>query len=133
MFGLDADRRPPGRAAELQPYLRALEPMLERFRAGPASRADTLADSIAERLSDMAGRLQDYASRTGSQANRLGGQLADSGRGTAMLFSKEVSANPLVAVGAALALGAMIGIALMQWPRRPARAPARKARKGSNR
>ena len=135
MFGLDADRRAPTRAAELQPYLYALESLLEKFGGGRtvASRADTLADSVAERLSEIAGRMQSYASRTGSEANRLGGHLAGTGRDTVTFLSKEVSANPMAAIGAALAVGAVIGIALMRKPQRKTRAPVRRARKGSSR
>ena len=133
MLGLDADRRPP-RAFELQPYLRALESALDRLgrmpRATPA--ADALATSIAARLSDIAERLQGHATRTGRQANRLGGRLAETGRDTVTLFSKEVSANPLAALGAALGIGAIIGIALMRKPKHQSRTAVRKSRKGSS-
>jgi hypothetical protein len=134
MFGLDADRRAP-RAFELQPYLRGLESALDRlYRApGASPRADALATSIAERLSDIAERLQGHANRTGREANRLGGRLALTGRDTVTLFSKEVSANPLAAVGAALGIGAIIGIALMRKPKHQTRTTVRKSRKGSSR
>jgi ElaB/YqjD/DUF883 family membrane-anchored ribosome-binding protein len=132
MLGLDADRRPP-RAFEWQPYLRGLESALDRLGRAPGPAADALATSIAARLSDIAERLQGHATRTGSEANRLGGRLAETGRDTVTLFSKEVSANPLAAVGAALGIGAIIGIALMRKPKHQARTAVRKSRKGSTR
>jgi ElaB/YqjD/DUF883 family membrane-anchored ribosome-binding protein len=97
-----------------------------------------VSDTIARRLTDIAERLQQRAVRTKSDANRLGGQLAEAGRDSVTLFSKEVSTNPMIAVGAALGVGMIVGMALIGATRRQRRAPehrrrvpVRKSRRGS--
>jgi ElaB/YqjD/DUF883 family membrane-anchored ribosome-binding protein len=135
MFGLAADHRLPHPAGGLLSYLRSLESAPDRLRP---RQAETLSDTIAEGLTDIAERLQRRATRTGSEANRLGGQLAAAGRDTVTLFSKEVSTNPMIAVGAALGVGMIVGLALFgatrgqrRAPGRRRRVPARKSRRGS--
>jgi hypothetical protein len=125
MFAPAADHRLPHAVGGLLSYLRALESVPERLRT---RRTDMLSDTIARRLIDIAERLQQRAVRTRSDANRLGGLLAEAGHDGVTLFSKEVSANPLIAVGAALGLGLIVGMALIGATRRQRRAPEHRRR-----
>ena len=135
MFAPAADPSLPRGFGGLLSSLRFLESVPERLRT---RRTEALSDTIAEGLAEIAGRLQQRAARTRSDANRLGGQLAEAGGDGLALFSKEVSANPIIAVGAALGVGMIVGMALIgttrgqrSTPRTRRRVPVRKSRKGS--
>jgi hypothetical protein len=115
MFGLSS-AHPPTRLDELQHALRTLETFVSRLKSAPAAKArpDVVASTIVERLADIAEQFRDGAMRAGSDASRLGRGLSESGRDSLSLVSREVSANPMVAVGAAVGIGVLIGMALLQ-------------------
>jgi len=136
MIALSSDRRMPARG-ELQHYLRGLEGYVERLLKMPPNRAkaESLTDTAARRLSALAQALQDRAARAGGDVSRYGDRAMETGRHSLATLAKEVGANPLAAMGAALGLGLIIGFAV----RRPAIAPkrptlarrVRRVRKGS--
>jgi len=131
MFGTSNDRRMPARG-ELQHYLRGLEGYVERLIKAPPSRAkaESLAETVAERLSAMAETIQGRAARAGSDVSRYGDRMMETGRDSLAIVAKEVSANPLAAVGAALGVGLIIGVALRRSANAPSRpAPARRTRR----
>src|SRR5262245_34488580 len=135
MFAPAADHRLLHAIGGLLSHLRFLESVPARLRT---QRAETLSDTIAERLTDIAERLQQRGAQTRSDANRVGGQLAEAGRDTVSLLSREVSTNPLIAVGAALGVGVIVGMALLGTTRSQRttsgnrhRVPVRKSRRGA--
>jgi len=136
MIGLSSDRRMPARA-ELQHYLRRLEGYVEKLLEMPPSRAkaESLTDTVAQRLSALAETLKDRAARAGSDVSRYGDRAMESGRHSVALLAREVGVTPLAAVGAALGLGLIIGFAVRRRAsaaKRPTLARrARRVRKGS--
>ncbi len=135
MIGLSGDRRMPARG-ELQHYLRGLEGYVERLLKMPPARAASMTDTVARRLSALAETLQDRAARAGSDVSRYGDRAIESGRHSLAILAKEAGVTPLAAVGAALGVGLIIGVAVQRRARaakRPTRARrARRVRKGSS-
>lgn len=130
MFGTSNGRMPA--RGELRHYLQGLEGYVERLINAPPgrARAESTAETVAERLSAMAQTIQDRAARAGSDASRYGDRAMEAGRDSLTIFAKEVSANPLAAVGAALGVGLIIGVALHRGTSAPKRAtPARRVRR----
>ena len=128
MFAPAAEHSLPRAIDGLLSSLRFLESVPERMRT---PRTEALSDTIAEGLTNIAARLQQRAARTKRDANRLGGQLAEAGSDGLALFSKEVSANPMIAVGAALGVGMIVGLALIGTTRRR-RSKPRTGRQSAN-
>jgi hypothetical protein len=118
MFGFSNARPLPSPLGELQRHLHAVEGFIDRLSRSSRGRvqAETLAGAMSERLSTVADRLRRRASSVPSDASRLGDHLSGSGRDALAVLAKEVSGNPLAAVGAAVAPGLVFGVALRRGP-----------------
>jgi ElaB/YqjD/DUF883 family membrane-anchored ribosome-binding protein len=134
MFEMSTDRRRPPRFGELQRYLGGLEGYVDRLikTAPDRAKAKSLADTVAQRLSAMAETIEDGAARATDRArddvSRYADRAVASGRDSLAVLAKEISANPLVAVGAALGVGLVIGAALLRSAHAPGRKPVRRTR-----
>lgn len=130
MFGMSNGRMPAG--GELLHNLQGLEGYVKRLLSAAPSRAtaESMADAVVERLTAMAEAIQNRAVRSGGEVTRYGDRATEVGRDSLAIFAKEVSANPLAAVGASLAVGLIIGIALYRSAGTPRRTdPARRVRR----
>jgi hypothetical protein len=133
MLGFSGERHPPPtRLAELQHYLRTLEPLLARAINAPGDRGrtDGLADTIAERLGDLAERARSGAARAGSEASRLGSRFSSAGRDSLAHLSREAGANPLIALAAVVGIGLIVGAVLLRSSGGRRRQRVRRSRKG---
>lgn len=126
MFGFSEDIRTPASVSDLQHQLRAIESRLARLGRNGSGRAEDMAESIVDRLGDVIERIRGGAARAGEEASRLGHRAASTGREGYSHLSREVSANPMIALGAAVGLGVIVGMTLLhsskeQPPPRPRR------------
>jgi len=104
---------------EIERRLRALEKNVERA-AGAASAnikasAETLGDAVASSLFGWADRFRRGASALGDQSSAFGKDAAELGRATLSDVSARTEQHPLFALGVALAVGVLIGLASRSW------------------
>jgi hypothetical protein len=123
--------------AELQRGVRTLDRLLSRMSDATAETArDTIQkgrDSAADAFGDVAERFRTGAGRVGKEAVRLGHRASALGELSLDRFAKNVGVHPLMVVGIAVGLGAIIGAARYRYAvenPRPRKRPAR-ARKGN--
>lgn len=118
--------------AELQRGVRSLDRLLSRMSDVTADTArDALErgrDSAADALGNVADRFRTGAERVGSEALRFGRRATALGEMSVDRFAKNVGVHPLLVVGLALGLGAIVGAARYRYavqhpspPKRPAR------------
>jgi ElaB/YqjD/DUF883 family membrane-anchored ribosome-binding protein len=100
---------------EIERRLRALERNLERA-GGAASanvkeRAESLGEAVASTLFGWADRFRDSAAVLGDQSTAFGKDAAKVGRNTLNEVSARTGQHPLFALGIAVAVGVLIGMA----------------------
>ncbi|HEY1749233.1 MAG TPA: hypothetical protein VGG11_21050 [Xanthobacteraceae bacterium] len=100
---------------EIERRLRALEKNLERAggaaSANVKARAETLGDAVASTLFGWADRFRESATVLGDQSSVFGKDAAKLGRSTLNEVSARTEKNPLFALGIAIAVGVLIGMA----------------------
>jgi ElaB/YqjD/DUF883 family membrane-anchored ribosome-binding protein len=100
---------------EIERRLRALERNLERAggaaSANVKARAETLGDAVASTLFGWADRFRESATVFGDQSAAFSKDAAKLGRSTLKEVSARTEQNPLFALGIAVAVGVLIGIA----------------------
>jgi hypothetical protein len=133
MFGYSEDMRRSASVSDLQHQLRAIESRLARLGRNGSGRAEDLAESIVDRLGDVVERIRGGAMRAGDEASRLGHRAASTGREGISHLSREVSANPMIALGAAIGLGVIVGMTLLSSSREQPQPRPRRTTKGGRR
>jgi ElaB/YqjD/DUF883 family membrane-anchored ribosome-binding protein len=134
MFGRS---QPQAQIAELQRRVGTLDRLLSRMSELTAESArDTIQngrESAADAFGEVARRVRSGAERAGKEAVRLGHRATELGEMSVDRFAKEVGLHPLMVVGIAVGVGAIIGAARYRYaiqnpspPKRP-----RRIRKGS--
>ena len=100
---------------EIERRLRALERNLERAggaaSANVKARAEFLGDALASTLFGWADRFRESASVLGDQSTAFGKDAAKVGRSTLKEVSTGTAQHPLFALGIAVAVGVLIGMA----------------------
>ena len=100
---------------EIERRLRALERNLERAggaaSANVKARAESLGDALASTLFGWADRFRESASVLGDQSTAFGKDAAKVGRSTLKEVSTRTEQHPLFALGIAVAVGVLIGMA----------------------
>ena len=104
---------------EIERRLRALEKHLERA-GGTASAnlkasAETFGDIVASTLLGWAGRFRRSANALGDQSSEFGKDAAKFGRDRLSDVSAQTEQHPFFALGVALAVGLLIGLASRKW------------------
>jgi ElaB/YqjD/DUF883 family membrane-anchored ribosome-binding protein len=132
MFGM-SDHRLPSRFDDLERYVRGLEGYVGHLSRSPVARrkVESFAEAAIERLTAAADAIRERATPTGEDVSRYGTRIADTGRNSFSLLAKEVSANPIAAVAAAMGIGLVIGVALHRRSITPKSTRAPSVRKGS--
>jgi hypothetical protein len=135
MFGRSESHH--AQIAELQRGVRTLDRVLSRMGEVTAGRARDAVqkgrETAADTFGDVAGRFRTGAERVGKEAVRLGHRATALGEMSVDRFAKEVGLHPLMVVGIALGLGAIVGAARYRYslqPPSPRKRP-RRIRKGS--
>jgi hypothetical protein len=135
MFGRPEPRH--DQIAQLQHGVRTLDRLLSRLSDATAEGARDVVDkgreSAADTFGDMAGRFRTGAELVGNEAMRLGRRATAFGEMSVDRFAKNVGIHPLMVVGIALGLGAIVGAARYRYSLQspsPRKRPAR-IRKGN--
>jgi hypothetical protein len=133
MFGHSEPRHV--QLADLQRGVRTLDRLISRMSGGTEraqSAVDRGRDSAVDAFGDVAERFRSGAERVGKEAVRLGHRATALGEMSIDRFAKNVGVHPLMVVGLALGVGAIIGAARYRYsvenPRPRKRQP--RARKG---
>ena len=108
---------------EIERRLRAIEKSLEKLGARASSNArdtaETLSDVMSSALSGWADRFRDNAGLVSGQSAALGKHLgkdaAKVGSAALSRIADETEHRPLFALGVALGVGVLIGIASRHW------------------
>jgi ElaB/YqjD/DUF883 family membrane-anchored ribosome-binding protein len=104
---------------EIERRLRALEKTLERAGATTSANvkasADSLGDTLASSLFGWADRFRRSANTLGDQSSTFGKDAAELGRMTLSEVSAKTEQHPLFALGVALGVGVLIGLASRRW------------------
>lgn len=107
---------------EIERRLRALEKTLERAGAttsanvkSSAESLGSLGDTLASSLIGWADRLRRSANTLGDQSSAFGKDAVDLGRTTLSEVSAKTERHPLFALGVALGVGVLIGLASRSW------------------
>jgi ElaB/YqjD/DUF883 family membrane-anchored ribosome-binding protein len=104
---------------EIERRLRALEKNLER--AGGAASvnvkagAESLGEAMASTLFGWAHRFRRSANTFGDQSSAFGRDAVELGRSTLTEVSAKTEQHPFFALGVALAVGVLIGLASRSW------------------
>jgi hypothetical protein len=109
--------------SQIERRLRALEKNLERAggatSANVKASAESLGDALASTLFGWADRFRRNANVLGDQSSAFGKDAVELGRELGRTTLNEVSArteqHPLFALGVALAVGVLIGLASRSW------------------
>jgi hypothetical protein len=113
MFGLSETRQ--DQISQIQRGMRTLDRLLSRFSETAVQdardTADRGRDSAAEAFGDVAERFRSGAELVGSEAMRFGRRATALGEMSADRFAKNVGIHPLMVVGIAIGLGAIVGAA----------------------
>ena len=100
---------------EIERRLQALERNLERAggaaSANVKARAESLGDAVASTLFSWADRFRESANVFGDQSAAFGKDAAKVGRRTLNEVSERTEQHPLFALGIAVAVGVLIGMA----------------------
>jgi ElaB/YqjD/DUF883 family membrane-anchored ribosome-binding protein len=104
---------------EIERRLRTLEKNLERVggaaSANVKASAETLGDVVASTLVGWADRFRRTANAFGDQSSAFGKDAAKVGRNTLGVVSANTEQHPFFALGVALAVGVLIGLASRSW------------------
>ena len=122
--------------SDLQRGVRTLDRLISRMSEGTAQRAqnglDRGRETAVDAFGDVAERFRSGAERVGNEAVRLGHRATALAEMSVDRFAKNVGVHPLMVVGIALGVGAIIGAARYRYsvqnPRPQRRQP--RARKG---
>lgn len=136
MFGRPEARLPD--ISELQRGVRSLDRVLSHLREtvnGAREAADDGREHAADMFGDVAGRVRDGAERFGRDAMRFGRRAAELGEMSVDRFAKDIGVHPLMLLGVAIGVGALIGAARYRYatnnPPRRRRVPAKAAKRGN--
>lgn len=134
MFGRS---EPYDQIADIQRGVRTLDRLLSRLSdaAAGASRhaVETGRETAVDAFGDAAERFRNGAERAGRQAMRFGHRASALGQMSVDRFAKDVGVHPLMVLGIALGLGAIVGAARYRYAvqnPKPARKRPTAARKG---
>jgi hypothetical protein len=123
--------------ADLQRGVRTLDRLISRMKETTAESAQNAVgkgrESAADAFGDVAERFRTGAERVGKEAVRLGHRATALGEMSVDRFAKGVGLHPLMVVGIAVGLGAIIGAARYRYSIQnpgPRKRPAR-VRKGN--
>ena len=104
---------------EIERRLRALEKTLERAggvtSASVKASAESLGDTLASSLFGWADRFRRNANTFGDQSSAFGKDAVELGRSTLSEVSARTGQHPLFALGVALGVGVLIGLASRSW------------------
>jgi len=105
--------------SEIERRLRALEKNLERAggaaSANVKASAETLGDIVASTLFGWADRFRRSTNVLGDQSSAFSKDAAKLGRDTLGVVSANTEQHPFFALGVALAVGVLIGMASRSW------------------
>jgi len=105
--------------AEIERRLRVLEKNLERAGGAASANvkagAETLGDAVASTLFGWADRFRRSANALGDQSSAFGKDAVELGRATFNEASAKTEQHPFFALGIALAVGVLIGLASRNW------------------
>jgi len=117
MFGRPEARYP--QIADLQRGVRTLDRLISRMSEATAEGARYAADkgreTTADAFDDMAERFRNGAGRVGKEAVRLGHRATALGEMSIDRLAKDVGLHPLMFLGIALGVGAIIGAARYRY------------------
>jgi ElaB/YqjD/DUF883 family membrane-anchored ribosome-binding protein len=104
---------------EIERRLRVLEKNLERAggtaSANMQARAESLGDAVASTLFGWADRFRRSANVVGDQSSAFGKDAVELGRTTLSEVSSKTGQHPFFALGVAVAVGVLIGLASRSW------------------
>ena len=110
MFGRSETRFP--EISELQRGVRTLDRVLSRLSETVQGAREAASNSLpVDGFGDVAERFRDGAERVGREAMRMGRRASALGEMSIDRFAKDVGVHPLMLLGAAIGIGAIIGAA----------------------